>query len=190
MLISLLINLLQTNNYQGIVVTNGIFTHFIFTYICGEMQWSSVGENNAAVVGYNSGTSFYNHPLSGYASVGESISCTIETGRRQKRQSEIQPTSVLLSPPVDHNLLMMIAGCRRAVQHDEKNSTFLVKSPDQIASELDPCPCTLQQARNDIGRFVKYSDNPTCFLSGPKSVSVVTEFIKVIQQCCYNPVYG
>ena len=150
------------------------------------MQWSSVGKNNAAVVGYNSGTSFYNHPLSGYASVGESISCTIETGRRQKRQSEIQPTSLVLSPSVDHNL----ASCRRAVQRDEVNSTFLLKSPDQIASELDPCPCTLQQARNDIGRFVKYSDNPTCFLSGSKSVRVVTKIIKVIQQCCYNPVYG
>ena len=154
------------------------------------MQWSSIGQNNAAVVGYNSGTSFSNHPLSGYASIGESISCTIETERRQKRQSIIQPTSIILSPPVDHSLLMMIADCRQAVQRDKLDPIFLGNSPDKISSRLDPCPCTLQQARNDVGRFVKYSDNPTCYVSGPMLVRVLVTVVEVIQQCCYDPIYG
>ena len=58
----------------------------VFSYICGEVQWSSVGENNIAVVGFNangpfneeSEISFKNYRLSGLRGVGSTISCEFE----------------------------------------------------------------------------------------------------------------
>ena len=49
---------MQSNNYQAILVTDGLSTYIIFTYVCGEMQWSAVRGNIAAVVGYNTGAPF------------------------------------------------------------------------------------------------------------------------------------
>lgn len=180
---------MQTNNYQAIIVTDGLSTHAIFTYICGEMQWSSLVNENAAVVGYNSGTSFYNHPLSGFSSIAESISCTVGSERRQKRQSVRQFTSsIVLSIPANNNLVTMAKNCIRAVDMDK--TLFIVENHRVLAPQLEPCPCTLEQARNDLGRFVKHSDTPLCYLSGPKTIHLLLTRITLTQQCCYDPING
>lgn len=175
---------MQTNNYQGIVVTDGLSTHVIFTYICGEIQWSSLGTNRAAVVGYNGVTSFYNHPLSGFSSIGESISCTGEIGRRQKRQSVGQPTNMAIPLPVDPTLRMLINNCRRAATQDGVH--LIGTTPDELASMLEPCPCSLYQVNSDLGRFVRFSNNPPCYLSGPRIVNLPLGRISLTQQCCYD----
>ena len=178
---------MQTNNYQGILVTDGLSTYIIFTYICGEMQWSAVGQNGAAVVGYNTGSySFYNHPLSGFSSIGESISCTIENRRRQKRQNENQLSSVIMKPPVDPETIEMIANCREKVVEDISRFMFRPNGPTSLTSSLEPCPCTVNQARVDIGRFMKFSDDPLCYVSVPLSVNLIIDMIALTQQCCYD----
>ena len=180
--------LIQTNNYQGIIVTDGISTHAIFTYICGEMQWSSLGNGNAAVVGYNSGTGFYNHPLSGFTLIGDSISCTVNTIRRQKRQNKRQTTNIALLLPADKNLKKLLSNCIVEIEKDK--ILFMELFPEVLALKLEPCPCTLEQATNDIGRFVKYSDTPLCYLSGPKPTNLLKTNITLTQQCCYDPING
>lgn len=76
---------MQTNNYQAIIVTNFTHTYALFTYLCGEMQWSSVGENKAAVIGFSAkGEFFNNHPQSGTENVASAVSCS-KLGRREKR---------------------------------------------------------------------------------------------------------
>ena len=150
------------------------------------MQWSSLGSGNAAVVGYNSGTSFYNHPLSGFTPIGESISCTVDTIRRQKRQNKRQPTNIALLLPADKNLKMMLSNCRVEIERDKL--LFMEHLPEVLALLLEPCPCTLEQASKDLGRFVKFTDTPLCYLSGPKSVYLFN--ITLTQQCCYDPYNG
>ena len=52
---------LQNNTFQAIVITNGTKSYAVYTYKCGELQWS-----NEATIGFNAGGEFYdNHPLSG-----------------------------------------------------------------------------------------------------------------------------
>lgn len=61
---------MQTNSYQGIVITDGTDSFAVFTYQCGAMTWSG-----NATIGYNAGGSqFENHPLSGSSNT-ESIGC-------------------------------------------------------------------------------------------------------------------
>ena len=174
------------------IVTDGLSTYIIFTYICGEMQWSSLGTNNPAVVGYNAGDGyFYNHPLSGFSSIGESISCTIESRTRSKRQTVMQTTNSIDMPlPVSQTLKMNIERCRQAFDRDKPN--FAVVKLDAVVSQLEPCPCTLNQAKNDVGRFLKFSDNPLsqCYLSTPIDFSLIVRSATLTQQCCYNPTNG
>ena len=61
---------IQTNSYQGIVITDGTDSFAVFTYQCGAMTWSG-----NATIGFNAGGSqFENHPLSG-SSIAQSIGC-------------------------------------------------------------------------------------------------------------------
>ena len=53
---------MQTNTFQGILVTDGLQSYAIFTYQCGSMQWSG----DPATIGFIAdGGFFQNHPLSG-----------------------------------------------------------------------------------------------------------------------------
>ena len=179
----------QTNNYQGIVVTDGLVTFVIFTYICGEMEWSSLGNNHPAIVGYSAGREyFYNYALSGFSSVGDSVSCIVVGGTREKRQDVTQTTNLDLQLPVSTTLTMSVERCKDAVTTDE--FLFIGTSVDSLASDLEPCPCTLNQAINDVGRFLKHTDDPLCYLSIPKKVNLLLQPIRLTQQCCYDPNNG
>ena len=152
------------------------------------MQWSAAGGSLAAVVGYNTGTqSFYNHPLSGFSSIGESISCTVER-RRQKKESEIQASNVILQPQPDLDIQRKAIKCRIKVQEDINRFS----GHDQLISLislLQPCPCTVNQARQDVGRFVKFSEDPLCYISVPVYTSVNVP-VTLTHQCCYENGYG
>ncbi len=66
--------------------------------MCGEMQWSSLGRNRAAVVGYNSeGNFFQNYPSSGSATVADIISCGINQENRRRGELRVMPVNL----PVD-----------------------------------------------------------------------------------------
>ena len=54
---------MQFNTYQAIAITDGSQSYAVYTYRCGDLQWSG-----GATIGYNGGPvgGFYaNHPLSG-----------------------------------------------------------------------------------------------------------------------------
>ena len=53
--------IVQTNTFQGIVITNGQQSYTLFTYQCGQLGWS--GE---ATIGFTAaGKVYQNHDLSG-----------------------------------------------------------------------------------------------------------------------------
>ena len=59
----------QTNTFQGILITNGTGSYTVFTYECGAIGWGG-----GATIGYKAAGSFYqNHALSG--SSAASIGC-------------------------------------------------------------------------------------------------------------------
>lgn len=61
MYITYIIILLQTNTFQGIVITNGYQSFSVFIYRCGSMQWSG-----GAKIGFKANDDLYEiHNLSG-----------------------------------------------------------------------------------------------------------------------------
>ena len=173
---------LQVNSYQATIVSDAIRTYAVFSYVCGDIQWSSVGTNRAAVVGYNSEANFFeNHPLSGMSEIGNAVSCGSDVGGRRKRQTA-QPTNVVLSPA---NLDFVNARCLRFRATDE---LFLLgSSPASLAAMLDPCPCTLQQATTDRAKFTRLATPTNCYVSSQPVYHQLLALgrVTLTQMCCY-----
>lgn len=176
------------NNYQAIIITNNIDTYTIFTYMCGELQWSAVGRSQGAIIGYNAGGDYFtNHPLSGFRSIGDSVACTFQLARRQRRQ--IPPTNnLVMKLPVDERTVQSIRECTSALNFD--TSILLLESdPQELAGMLGPCPPVSEVARDDFGRYILLEDSfPSshCYVSARSlSVNLFTTTISLTKQCCY-----
>ena len=182
---------MQMNNYQAIIVTDGISAYAVFNYICGGLQWSNIGESRAtAVVGFNAEGTFYNnHPLSGYSSIGERISCPTSTARRQKRQQEEETdtNNMFVELPINRNLEDRNAECRRLRRNDEKFIEQNDLDSLSMVSVRTPCPCTRQQAQRDTS-FMVFPDEPECYVSiGFENFTSSTGILlELTQQCCYD----
>ncbi len=155
----------------------------VFTYICGNLQWSATGSSrtDAAVVGYSSaGTQYLNHRLSGYRSIEDSLSCAVRLGKRRKRQSGGDNTVMI-------NVQNVVNKCLSMLDLDTRRyGDSLIQS----RSDLEPCPCQASQAMLDTARFRQQTDDTSCFVS-MKPVTVITvdplgtSENTIYQQCCY-----
>ena len=66
-IIILMIVIFQENTWQAILISNGTDSYAIFTYHCGDINWS-----RSTVIGYNAaGVVYMNHPLSGGSLPGD-----------------------------------------------------------------------------------------------------------------------
>lgn len=152
------------------------------------MQWSALGRNRAAVVGYNARGDYYdNHPSSGFSAVGNSISCTFQLGGRQARQAPPPSVNIVIEPDTNLQVTQMRQSCLSAIEVDK---VFLFGStPQGLMNMLDPCPPDLQKVRDDFGRFIlQPGDFPSslCYVSAwPISLTIQTSSITLTQQCCY-----
>ena len=190
---------MQFNDYQVVIISNTVRTFVIFTYICGGIQWSALGTNAAAVVGYNiRGDFFNNHPLSGFQAIGEAVSCTITLGRRQKRQSSpmgvgANTTNGMMTEIPNNNVLSeQVQSCLDRSRMDNILFTltaYVDTNLTALADQLDPCPCSYYQAKQDFGRFVPQANTTSCFVSAnPITISlfVTGNPLTLTQQCCYE----
>lgn len=185
-------NYLQVNSYQATIVSDVTQTYAIFSYMCGGVQWSSLGRNRAAAVGYNSeGDYFVNHPLSGIAGVGDAVSCTFDIGRRRKRQNGMG-NNVGMPIETDQDVVAAVDECLGANNRD--GFAYILNpelTPEILAKMLDPCPCTLQQAIVDSARFRRFDGPGNCYISSrpvsePEPVLLFTlGVISLTQKCCY-----
>ena len=178
----------QFNNYQTIVVSDVLRTYVVFSYKCGEIQWSALGRNRAAVVGFNAeGDFFGNHPLSGFPAIGDAVSCTFELGKRRRRQDdETPPANMLMELPADPELRVKVESCLTTFDFDT-DVLLLGTDAESLAAMLEPCPCARSQADNDHGRFVKQNGAPLCYVSSkPLNIRLLAVGISLTQQCCYD----
>lgn len=163
-------------------------TFVVFNYICGELQWSGFGRDKALVGYIASGGIYSNHPSSGSSSVGEIISCSFEiNNRRRKRQGRQRMRRPFpMEIPGDAEEQMRIRNC---TETRERNNLLFLRTginPPDLAMELEPCPPSENQARMDIGRFIRISDNPLCYITGrPYRINRLPQF-SITQQCCYE----
>ena len=182
---------LQTNNYQAILITNNLDTYVLYVYTCGEMQWSSLGQSRAAVVGYNAeGNFFQNHPSSGFSTIADAISCGSPQRRRRKRQNDQDPR-IPTRFPTDRELRMRAERCIRRFLREI--NLFRINPTDLASAVADyPCPPKLDQAITDAARYVPHTILPLCFVSSVSRRSDLSQAITVsaTQQSCYDDITG
>ncbi len=162
-------------------MTDGAVTYVVYTYTCGEIEWSAIGDE-AAVVGVNAqGLYFENHRASGLDTVGDAVSCTdAESSSHAKRQADVEHLNQV---PVGGPLAEAIEQCNNLETFDE------IEIPDtsELVAMAQPCPCSLNQARTDK-RFVPIADLPNCFMQALLN-AVQTLFqprLEYGQECCYD----
>ena len=136
-------------------------------------------------MGYNAGgTYFENHRSSGFDTVANDVSCVVELTRSKRQTGMVQTNGPNVE--VEKRLEDKTALCRRNVRNDMNIITNLdVTFADQVL----PCPCTLNQARNDP-RFndnTQFRAESICYIQS-FAASGFSEFfpIKYGQHCCYD----
>lgn len=141
------------------------------------------------MVGYNfEGEYFQNHPLSGYSGIGDAVSCTFDIGRRRKREAADRDDLMCL--PVDDELADKVGECDQAAENRMLDfMPITVYTPESLASLLDPCPCSLDQAMRDHARFVPIDEPEGCFVSASPlkepNTLVARGPVSITQMCCY-----
>ena len=135
---------LQTNTFQGVLITDIIKSYSAFTYVCGEMEWSG----QKATVGYNSnGDYFNNNPASGLEDIAQIISCRIPEGGRRKRQTA-ENGGEASQIPVNMEMSEELERCRSIANIDDTsfmNITELMQDNQQDFDQLPECPSTKVQ---------------------------------------------
>lgn len=178
---------MQVNSYQTTIVSDVIRTYAVFSYMCGEIQWSALGRNKAAVVGYNSEANFFeNHPLSGLSNIGDTVSCTFDIGKRRKRQNNM-PNNMPMPLPADDNIRRLVNLCLQRENFDISLYIGTEESPQSLADKLEQCPCSLQQATEDRARYIRLEDDTrNCYVSA-QTIPVRLQLgeISLTQMCCY-----
>ena len=176
----------QTNTYQGIIITDRVNTYYVFTYICGELQWSIGSGFDHAVVGYNShGDYFYNTPGSGYENIADIVSCSFQVGNRRRRNTQPQESMQGVLP---YNTPNPVEMCSDKIDID-RNSI----SDDKILHILEilpDCPPTSHLVEVDH-LFEPDSTKAACFRSkiqvNPANIGAhVQRPYTFVQQCCYS----
>ena len=148
--------ILQTNTFQGIIITDGMLSYAVFVYQCDLLQWSGLN-NRHAVIGYNMNGQFMNHPLSGIPQVSD-VDCMNSPGTSWS-------TLVYQIGDLEGELQRSRAECVRRFDVDSAiySDQVLTLFGDII---LPRCPCTLFQASiNPLWRFFSQTNfQGTCFL--------------------------
>lgn len=94
---------MQNNTYQAILITNGTKSYAVFTYKCGELEFSDV-----AVIGYSAPLGPYkNHPLSDTDITADTIACVHQDSVWNNVIYDLQPdgNTVLTGTPEPYDYI-------------------------------------------------------------------------------------
>ena len=186
----------QTNTFQGAIITDTVFTYYVFSFTCGEIEWSGQGFETA-IVGYNSnGDYFVNHPANGFSDIGDIISCTIHTlpgGRRKKRQMAADgaiPAGAVPADQVAQGDKQVCIGIAKFDDQDIMEFNDLRNANNQIwTAALPGCPPieALIQLSGEFQPFPLQGDN--CYRSNNMFVPMIEGAMRTFQfvsVCCYD----
>lgn len=179
-----------------------IQSYYIFSFACGDIQWSGQGFETA-VLGYNShGDYFSNHPANGFPDIGQIVSCTrriIQAGRRRKRQDDgnVMISGDTANPmPANPEIQINVERCNGIANFDDVNipditalAIFDEETAVNVVNEVDHCPPT--RAQIDISTlFIGLPEKDgDCFRSRmiytPDGETLQRDY-NFISVCCYD----
>ena len=148
-------------------------SYAIFTYKCGELQWTGLDDN--PTIGFFSvaNSMFENHPLSRQSTANQ-IAC----GPNPEYNNVIYPIG-----RVDRRL---VRSCLEWYRSDLNiYGTSLIARIDQ---SLPSCPCSFFQALFDFSLFFTFVANKTslCFRQRFPRFFFEDRFISATRECCYS----
>lgn len=144
------------------VITDGMTSYALYTYQCGLMEWSGF-----ATVGFNlNGDLYENHPLTGLPSAN-AIACL----NQSRWYNQIYQLTLFTD-----ELQQQRADCRRKYFEDIEHFGNI----SNITSNLEPCPCSVQQAWLDQRFQYDLFSTEQCFYQRFPSVDLASQY------CCYS----
>ena len=186
---------IQTNTFQGVIVTDYVYSYYAFSYTCGDIEWSGQGFDIASV-GYNShGDYFSNHPSNGFPDIGRIVSCTrriIPQGGRMKRQADNNGGGNANEMPANEDMQQAIDNCLNRRVDDATTIMDVNGNVVDIVSMLPDCPRTRNQVVNGA-EFRAFPEQPGCFRSIDSFIPdrnapnpQLTRRHEFVSVCCYQ----
>ena len=169
---------MQTNTYQGVIITDTFRTYYVFTYVCDEMEWSGLG-TETAIIGFNSNGDYYdNHPSNGLVNIHETVSCSGQTNERNRGVAGLLPIGVNIEQ-------VFITSCITLANADDAVIANISTFPG--LDQLPGCPSTkaILTISTEFQEFPQQSGDchrSNVVVNGTGSSGTSTEFITV---CCY-----
>ena len=175
----------------------------MFTFNCGDLNWSGQGFQTA-IVGFNSQADFFvNHPANGFPDIAEIVSCRREIAPpgRRKRVADGGGGSTSNQIAMNMDLAMTLQLCLARAGDDDAGFQDLTNlenlfGPPQVINvvdELPACPPTLVHASIDP-MFQAFPEQTTadaeCFRSTqeyePPFGFIPTRSYTFVSVCCYS----
>ena len=160
-------------------------TYIIFTFTCGELQWSG-RDSEYSVVGYNSrGDFFSNNIANGYENIADSVSCSVQVvNSKQRRSTHAIINNHVEKLEADGELAKQLRKCNEYILTDRTTYPGL----NLIIKNLPQCPLSNNQVRKDLlFQYDTMKTGSTCYRS---KVTYTTQSSLLggvfVQQCCYN----
>ena len=149
----------------------------MFTYTCGDLEWSTTG-NRPAVVGYNAGgTYFENHRSSGFDTVANDVSCVVEL-TRSKRDNHDTTIGIEFGANATKNACLA---------HYFLDQMLIPQNAFRFALH---CPKTLDQVVIDplFEIDTQFRDRENCYIQRFAVSESTFQNVNITygQQCCYN----
>ena len=182
---------MQTNTYQVAIVTDHLKTYPLFTYVCGQMEWTATRSGKHAVVGYNGrGDVYHNHPASGFRFIVDEIACNQRISASRKRQIQTPASTTNTSfgaysvsgesgvggTPNPNFITCLTFINEYDAQEFEPFRNKLMDAHRMIS----PCPPTTSQAARDY-RFFQQPNTTDCY------ISILSEGVTSQSTFCQNP---
>lgn len=181
-------------------MTDQSTTYPLFTYPCGEMQWTATKSGKHAIIGYNVHSRvFFNHPSSGYKAIASAVTCDVQ-GRKKRNVHVLKSYNTIklnLKPVKSCNSLKpihvpKIKSYCTCNSHKLNVNRQLQDKLAEARDKMSPCPTVIDQAETDP-RFIKQpnTNNPLCFVSTfytsyNPNPTLGNKKYTISKQCCYR----
>ncbi|XP_064385849.1 mucin-like protein [Halichondria panicea] len=143
------------NSFEAIIITDGVVTFAVYTYICDDLQWGQSQDGDYSTIGYNI------NPASFFGSDSKELPSFHDHRLSNLPMSEMIACSSLARGSRYHNEVYFVGRSKDTTQLARAECTSTINN-DTLYSDIidgttlkDGCPCNSAQASRDFAfRFI------------------------------------